>query len=315
MYRQMSTPLPESADRPAPRPGLAITLKLLSVVTTALLAVMVKLATAEGAHSLEILFYRFALSVPLVTMWALSRGGWSVIATNRLGGHVVRGLFGMCALLGVFMTVGTLPLAEATTVLFTAPLIATVLSIFLLRESVGVHRWLAIVLGVIGMLIMMRPTAHHAINLAGVAMGLAAASMTAMSTISIRHLARTETATKLLFWFTLISTIATGAAMPFFAQAHDVKTWLILVAACLFGTAGQALVTSALRYAPVALLAPFEYSQLVLATLFGWIIFSDLPSLQTFVGAIFICGAGLYTFYREHLRRRPPIAESTTLSG
>jgi drug/metabolite transporter (DMT)-like permease len=146
-------------------------------------------------------------------------------------------------------------------------------------------------------------------------MGLGAASMTAMSTISIRHLAKTETATKLLFWFTFISTIGTGLAMPFFAQAHDVKTWLILIAGCLFGTAGQALVTSALRYAPVALLAPFEYSQLVLATLFGWLIFSDLPSLQTLIGAVFICCAGLYTFYREHLRRRPPIAESTTLSA
>src|SRR5262245_19694586 len=133
----MSTSFSDSTERPAPRPGLAITLKLLSVVTTASLAVCVKLATNDGAHSLEILFYRFALSLPLVALWALSRGGWSLLATNRLGGHVVRGLFGMFALLGVFMTVGSLPLAESTTVLFTAPLIATVLSIFLLRESVG----------------------------------------------------------------------------------------------------------------------------------------------------------------------------------
>ncbi|MEJ0022563.1 MAG: DMT family transporter [Alphaproteobacteria bacterium] len=207
MWPQMATDLPDSSDRPAPRPGLAITLKLLSMVTTALLAVMVKLATAKGAHSLEILFYRFALSLPLVTMWALSRGGWQVIATKRVWGHDVRGLFGMCALLGVFMTVGSLPLAESTTVLFMAPLIATVLSIVLLREMVGIHRWFAIGLGITGMLIMMKPTAHHTINLAGVAIGLCAASLTAMSTNSIRHLAKTETATRLLWWFTFISTI------------------------------------------------------------------------------------------------------------
>ncbi|MEJ0022562.1 MAG: EamA family transporter [Alphaproteobacteria bacterium] len=102
-------------------------------------------------------------------------------------------------------------------------------------------------------------------------------------------------------------------AMPFFAQAHDAITWVYLIVGCLCGTAGQALVTSALRYAPVALLAPFEYTQLVLATLFGWLVFSDLPSPQTLLGALFIGSAGLYTFYREHLRHRPPIAESTTL--
>ncbi len=309
-----SRPSSDQAHVPAFRPGLAIGLRMGSILTTALLAVVVKLAASRGANPLEIVFYRYAFSLPLVTAWVLSSGGVGAIGTTRLSGHIVRAVVGMCAMLAVFMTVSALPLAEATTILFTAPLIATVLSIIVLREAVGLHRWLAIALGVVGMLIMIQPGGHHGLKPGGVALGLLAAFLTAMSTITIRQLGATETAPGMVFWFTLIGTLATGLAMPFYVQRHDATTWLLLGSACLVGTAGQIMITSALRYAPVSVLAPFEYSQLLWATLFGWLIWSNLPSGPTLIGAAFIGGAGLYTFYREHLRPRPGIAEITALS-
>jgi drug/metabolite transporter (DMT)-like permease len=306
-------PFPESEEAATSRPGLAIALRLASIASTAALAVVVKLAAARGVSPVESVFYRYLFSLMLVAPWVLAHGGLPAIATKRLGGHIIRAMLGMGALLAVFFTVTALPLPEATTILFTAPLIATALSIVLLREPVGIHRWFAIGLGVAGMVIMMQPGGHQGLPLGGFALGLLAATLTALSTITIRQLALGEGAMVMIFWFTVIGTIATGLAMPFFFQAHDGVTWLMLIGAGLLGTAGQVFVTSALRYAPVALLAPFEYSQLLWATFYGWLIWSDLPSVQTIIGAVFIAGAGLYTFYREHLRHRPPIAETTII--
>jgi drug/metabolite transporter (DMT)-like permease len=220
----------------------------------------------------------------------------------------------MSAMLCLFMTVGALPLAESTTLLFTSPLMATLLSIVMLREAVGVHRWFAIALGVVGMLIIVQPGGASGLSAGGVALGLSAAFLNATSTIAVRQLGATETSTIMAFWFTLIGTITTGLALPFFFKPHDPIVWLLYACAALVATSGQVLMTSALRYAPVGVLAPFEYTSLLWMTFLGWLIWSDLPTITTLLGAALIGGAGLYTFYREHLRRRPPIAESTPVS-
>jgi drug/metabolite transporter (DMT)-like permease len=300
---------------PAFRPGLAIILRLLAVVCGGLLAVVVKLATERGASTLEIVFFRYIIALPFVTWWALANGGVAAIRTTRLSGHLLRSLLGMTAMLCVFMTVGALPLAESTTLLFTSPLMATILSIVMLREAVGIHRWLAIALGIVGMLIIVQPGGNSGLNAGGVALGLFAAFLNASTTIAVRQLGSTETSTVMAFWFTLVGAVTTGLALPFFFKPHDPIVWVLYACAALVATSGQVLMTSALRYAPVGLLAPFEYTSLLWMTFFGWLIWSDLPTIPTLVGAAFIGGAGLYTFYREHLRRRPGIAESTTVSS
>jgi drug/metabolite transporter (DMT)-like permease len=286
---------------------------MISLTTTPLLSAVVKLAVAHGANSVETVFYRYSFALPLVAGWALAQGGMSAIKTDRPGSHAIRGLVGMLAMLGVFTTVSILPLADATTLLFTAPLLATALSTLLLGESVGRHRWFAIALGVTGMLVMIQPGGDHGLHLYGALIGLGAALLTALSTITIRQLGTTQTPTNMLFWFTVTGTVATGAVMPFYVQAHDATTWALLVLAAVIGTIGQAATTCALRYAPVALLAPFEYLQLLWSVLFGWLIWSDLPGSTTLAGAVLIIAAGLYTLYREHLRRRVGIAEQTAM--
>ena len=287
---------------------------MISLTTTPLLSAVVKLAVAHGANSVETVFYRYAFGLPLVAAWALARGGVGAIKTDRPGSHAIRGLVGMLAMLGVFTTVSILPLAEATTILFTAPLIATALSMILLGEHVGRHRWFAIALGLTGMLVLIQPGGDHSIRLYGALIGLGAALLTALSTITVRQLGATQTPTNMLFWFTLTGTVATAVAMPFYAQSHGAMTWALLVLSAIIGTIGQAATTCALRYAPVALLAPFEYLQLLWAVLFGWLIFANLPGSTTLAGATLIVVAGLYTFYREHLRKTPGVAEETALA-
>lgn len=296
------------------RPRLAITLRLVSAMQGALFAALVKLATNEGANAPEIMFYRFALSMPFIAIWALSSGGVAAIKTKRPLGHFVRALIGMANLLIAFLTVSHLPLPEATTFFFMAPLIATVLSVLILRETVGIHRWLAIGFGVVGMLVMIRPGGHGQIASAGVMLGLLSATLLASSTITLRQLGSTESATSMLFWFTAIGSVTGACLMPFFFQPHGPKVWLLIFAIMIVGTAGQMLATYSARFAPISVTAPFDYTQLIWASLLGWLIFSALPSFTTLIGAVFIGSAGLYTFYREHLRKRPGIAESTIIN-
>jgi drug/metabolite transporter (DMT)-like permease len=306
----MTSPPSATAAPPAYNPGKAIGLRMGSVACNALTASFVKLASIEGSDPAETMFYRYAIAMPFILFWVVRAGGMSAIKTKRPLAQFTRGVIGAASMLATFLTVANLPLAEATTFSFTAPLIATVLSVFMLGERVGIHRWFAIGLGVVGMLIMIHPGGNSALTAAGIALGLTAATLIALNTITLRQLGSTESAVTTVFWFTLIGTVLTAIAFPFFARWHDPITYLYLGGVGVAAMAAQTMMTSALRYAPVSVTAPFEYSQLIWATLLGFLIWADLPSMATLIGAAFIAGAGLYTFYREHIFPRKGVAEN-----
>jgi drug/metabolite transporter (DMT)-like permease len=134
----------------------------------------------------------------------------------------------------------------------------------------------------------------------GLAIALAAALGVAGVTITIRTIARTESTPTIVLWFTLFSMAATGLLMPFFGEAHDARTWAILIALGLFGGMGQLFLTSALRFAPVSVVVPFDYTQLLWAVLLGWWLWGTRPPATTWIGAAVIVASGLYTLYREH---------------
>jgi drug/metabolite transporter (DMT)-like permease len=284
---------------PGFRPTRAIALRMGSVVCTAVAVSLVKLAAQHGSHPAETMFYRYAVAMPFILAWVVKSGGLRAIKTRRPWRQLTRACIGSASMLAMFLTVSNVPLAEATTFSFMAPLIATVLSVFVLGEHVGVHRWLAIGIGVIGMLIMVRPGGAGVLSGGDIALGLTSATLIAFSVITLRQLGTTEGAVATVFWFTLFGAIVTACAFPFFARWHDPFTYLLLTGVSVTAMLGQAFMTSALRYAPISLTAPFEYSQLIWATLLGWLIWSELPGATTIVGAAFIAGAGLYTFYRE----------------
>jgi drug/metabolite transporter (DMT)-like permease len=294
----------EAIVAPGLNAGRAIGLRMASVACNAVAACFVKLAAQHGAHPAETMFYRYAVALPFILAWAAKSGGVRAVATKRPWGQLTRACVGAASMLATFLTVSTLPLAEATTFSFTAPLIATVLSVFILSEHVGFHRWLAIGLGVIGMLIMIHPGGSGALGGGEIALGLTSASLIAFSVITLRQLGTTEGAVATVFWFTLFGAIVTACAFPFFGRWHDPATYLLLAGVGVTAMLAQAFMTSALRYAPVSVTAPFEYSQLIWATLLGWLVWSDLPSVTTIIGAAFIAGAGLYTFYREQFVRK-----------
>lgn len=282
---------------------MAIGLRLLAIVCLAVMLAAIKLAAQRGAHIMEMLFYRQFLSLPLLFAWLWLGPGITSVRTSRIGAHAGRTLAGMIGMVFNFLSVTMLPLAEATTIGFTAPIFGTILSALLLKEATGIHRWSAVLLGFCGVLIMVRPDAAH-FPLMGVTVGIVAALMVALISIMLRQIGRTEGAATTVFWFTILSLPPLGIGLYFFGQNHDPFTWALLAIIGLSGGAGQLCLTGSLRWAPVSVVMPMDYSNLIWATLLGWLIWDYWPGGSTWAGALLIVCSGLYIAWREHIRAR-----------
>ncbi|MEZ7273951.1 DMT family transporter [Sphingobium sp. 10 DY56-G10] len=291
------------------RPLFAIALRLTAVICLSVMFITVRLASERGVHVIESLFYRQALALPVVAIWLMSAGGLATVRTKRIGVHASRmaiGLTGMCL---NFLSYILLPPAEAATIGFTMPIFGTILSALILREATGWHRWGAVALGFVGVLVMIRPDAGH-FPLQGVAVAIAAALVTASVSLVLRELGRTEPAGVVVFWFTTLSMIPLGLAMPLVAQNHDWMTWGLLLMIGLFGGIAQLCLTAALRWGPVSVVLPMDYSAIIWTTLLGVAIGENWPLATTWIGAALIVASGLYIAWREHVRARRPVVSS-----
>ena len=278
---------------------LGIGLRIAATTCFGFMAAMIKLGHEAGIALPELAFYRFAFGLPPLLAWIVLTGNFGAWRTDRPGAHLFRGVLGLTNLVLGFSALAFLPLAEATTLSFVAPLFAVMLSALVLGEKVGRYRWSAVAIGLLGVAIVMQPSGNS-LPLVGLVLGLSAALGVASVTIAIRELGRTESTPTMVLWFSGFSTLLTGALMPFFAEAHDLAEWSILAALGLAGGLGQLFMTSSLRYAPVAVVVPFDYVQLLWAVLLGWLIWNSHPQATSWAGAIIIVGSGLFTFWREH---------------
>jgi len=284
---------------PRQRPLLALGVRLVGAMALATMLMMVKLASERGLALPEAIFWRQLVPTLLIYGWLAVRGRTGSLATRRFPVHLMRavtGLAGMYLNLGVVLL---LPLAEATTLAFTAPIFAVILAAFFLKERVGPIRWLAVLLGLAGVAIIAGPD-RGAIPLAGLAVGLGAPFMVALISIQIRDLGRTELPLTIVFWFSALS--IPFAAIPAWLAAtpHDAGTWLLILGIGLTGTLGQIMLTSALRLGNVSSVIVMDYSQFGWAMLWGWLVFDQLPPTATWIGAPVIIAAGLIIVWREH---------------
>ncbi|WP_347567222.1 DMT family transporter [Sphingobium sp. BYY-5] len=278
-------------------------LRLTAVFCLSVMFVTVRLASEHGVHVVESLFYRQALALPVVLIWVAMAGGLQTIRTRRIRVHASRMMLGLTGMLLNFLSYILLPPAEAATIGFTMPIFGTILSALILREATGIHRWSAVLIGFVGVLVMIRPDAGH-FPLQGVAVAIAAALVTASVSLVLRELGRTEAAGVVVFWFTALSMIPLGVAMPFVAQMHDATTWGLLLMIGLFGGIAQLCLTTALRWGPVSVVLPMDYSAIIWTTLLGVAIGEDWPMATTWIGATLIVASGLYIAWREHVRAR-----------
>jgi drug/metabolite transporter (DMT)-like permease len=268
---------------------------------------MLKLASTKGLNAPELVFYRSLFSLPVVLLWVTKRESLAMLRPNNPLAHVWRSGLGLLSMGLTFQALILLPLAEATAINFTAPIFATILSFLILREFVGVHRWGAVVIGFAGILIVARP-GGSSLPLLGVVIGLLAALGQAGVTTTLRQIQRSENISAIVFWFAVAGVVVGGLLMPVFGHWHSAEAMAFVLVGGIAGGSGQLFMTASLR-APVSAVAPFDYLQIIGATIYGWLLFSDVPSHHTIAGAGLIAASGLYIAWREHRRRvRRPAA-------
>ena len=231
------------------------------------------------------------LSLAVQQRW---RGIWPV----RLHLHALRAGISILMLAAFIYGVRSLSLADAYSIFFVAPLLITAFSVPLLKEKVEWQRWVAIVIGFIGVLIMLRPSGSGMFSLGAIAV-LAASVGYALSAILTRIIGRTDGTAAMMFWFTvLLSLGATLLALPDWV-AINWTHWPWLLGVGITGAVGQYFITEAFRRAPAGVVAPFEYSAIIWGVLLDLLIWQVLPQASMFAGASVVIACGLYIIYRE----------------
>lgn len=270
------------------------------------LSAIVKWTGSRGIPVLEIIFFRNLLAFVPLGLYIARTTGFSVLKTRRPGGHLARSMIGLVGMVCGFSAVQHLPLTEATALTFAAPLFMTALSALVLKEVVGRHRWGAVIVGFIGVLIMVRPVPGH-FNPVGVALALGGAVGSAGAMVAIRQIAATEKGPTIVFYFTLAGMTLGLIGSLFHWVTPDRLTLTVLIVGGLIGGIGQLFLTEALRVAPVGVVAPFDYTQLIWAAGFGYFVWGEFPRSQTIIGALVVAASGVYILHREIYRRRGPV--------
>ena len=248
-------------------------------------------------NPLQILFLRALIALPFVTALALWLGGRRVLRTTHLGLHLTRGAINVVSACCFYLGLQALPLAEATAIAFAAPLFVTALSVFILKERVDGKRWLAVLAGFAGVLIVVRPgtQAFQAATL----LPLTTALLYAVMMITARGISRAEGMLTTTFYIVLGQLVCSAIALPWVWRAPAVEDLPYFGAVALFSTLGLALITQGFRIGPASVVAPFDYTGLVWATILGWVFWREAPDAYAYLGAVFIAGSGVYIAVRE----------------
>ena len=295
-----------------PRPLLALVIRLLTALALATMAMLVKLAGERGAHLVELIFWRQLLTAALLGAGLALTGRLALLRTERIGAHARRAATGLTGMLFTYGAVLLLPLAEATTLSFTAPVFAVLIALVMFRETIGPYRWAAIIIGFAGVLVVMQPGngAAEGVTLAGVIVGLIAPFMVALISFQIQDLNKTESPWSIVFWFAALSTPVAALALPFVMAAHDPETWAIILAMALMGACAQMLLTTSLRFGSAAVILLMDYTALLWASFYGYTVFDRAPPASLWLGAPLIIGAGLLIAWRERQLARQRTAAS-----
>lgn len=271
----------------------------LACTAFALFAVMSALAKHLGEvyTTVQIVFFRsvFAL-LPLVVL-AYGTGFREVLRVQRPWLLALRCLVGLIAMLLFFAAVTVLPLAEVVALAFAAPIFTTILGRLLLGEQVGPHRFGAVIIGLVGVVIMVRP--GSALFSPWSLLPLGSALFYSLGVILVRTLSRTEAAPSMVLYFSLFAAAFTGVGVSIDWRPPSGIELALLVLLGLCGGVMQLCSIGALKRAEVTVLAPFEYTSLLWSTLLGYALWNEFPGNHVWSGAVLVCGSALYIVYRE----------------
>jgi drug/metabolite transporter (DMT)-like permease len=281
---------------PTDMPGRGIAFMLAAVSIFSMQDAMVKWLTADYSV-MQIMFFRGVFGLIPCSFLLWRAGGRRALRTRRLTAHIWRSGLILGALITFFLAISKMPLADVVAIAFSAPLIMTALSMPLLGERVEPRRWAAVMVGFVGVLIVV----HPGVGVFGSAALLALASsvLFAVGMTVTRKLTRSEHSATILFYFTLLNIAAGGIFMPFLWVTPTLPDAAMLVTIGFTGGFAAFCMFEAFRFAPIAVVAPFEYSSLIWATLYGYLIWGDVPGSALLAGAGVIVASNLYIVHRE----------------
>lgn len=247
--------------------------------------------------SLQILFFASLMSFPLVSMVLMRDPTHGTLRPAHPGWVALRTICGVVAGMGGFYAFSALPLAQVYAILFASPLLVTILSIPMLGERVGPHRWAAVVVGLIGVLIVLRPGSHPLS--AGHLAALVGAAASATAAVVVRKLGNRERPMVLMMWPMLGNFVLTGASLGLDYRPMELTHLAMTGLIAALGLVAGFLLILAYRAGEAAIVAPMQYSQILWATAYGWFLFDEVVDRPTLIGIIVIIASGIYIVWRE----------------
>lgn len=279
---------------------------LLAVAMFSLMDTAMKLLT-EHYPAMQVAALRGLSSLPLVLVYIGWRGAFRSMFRVRWSMHILRGVLGIAMLFLFSFGVKNLSLAEAYSIFFIAPALITALSVVFLKEQVNAGRWIAIGVGLVGVVVVLRPTGAGMFTLGGLAI-LGAALFYAVSAISARILGRTDSSEHMVLWLMLMMSIgATALAAPDWVPIRS-SDFLLLTGLAITGFIGQLAITEAFNKGEASSIAPLEYTALAWGVGLDWLLWKALPDGWTITGAAIIIASGIYLIRneREHASAEHP---------
>lgn len=287
-------------------PFRGIALKLMSVFLFAIMASCIK-AAASHVPAGQAVFFRSFFAMPVILLWLAQRGDLRTgLQVQNPMGHFWRGFVGTAAMALGFAGLGLLPLPEVTAIGYVAPLLTVVFAAMFLGEQVRLFRMSAVGLGMVGVMIVLYPRLTifdgadpYSMATLGVMFVLGSAVFRALAQIHIRKLVQTDQTSAIVFYFSLTATLLSLLTLPL---GWVIPTWqeaALLVTAGIVGGVAQIFLTTAYRFAPASVVAPFDYASIIFAIAIGYTVFGETPTLVMLCGTSLIVLAGILIIWRE----------------
>ena len=273
---------------------------ILSATLLTIMGVMVK-RLGQELHSFQIVFFRCLIGGVFMFPFIM-RAGFKSLRPRRPGLLALRVTMGMTAMFCVFYSFSNMPFAEAVAIIFSRPMFGVALAALLLGEIVGWRITAAAVIGFLGVLLIVKPgtAAFDPVSLVAVT----AAVMSGCIAVIIKKLSRTETTTTIVIWFTIGGTVISFFPALFVWSSPTIEQWGFLLLIGAVGIAGQVALTRGFSTGETSFVTLFDYMRLVFATLFGFLLFGEIPDIWAMIGASVIVGSGYYIARRELLLAR-----------
>jgi len=281
---------------------LGIGLMLLAMLLFVAMDAVAKWLVSADMSAIQVIAVRSWMIVVMILLILAIRGELSELVTKRPLHHALRGSIGFFAPVTFFTSLKALPLADATVVFFSSSFVLTAASALFLKEKIGMHRWSAVVIGFVGVVIAINPQGGGPVG--SYLLVLCAAVIYSMIFISGKHLSKQDSVISLVFSLQLGMGAVATIALPWVWVPISITVLGELFLMAVIALVAHFVFAAAFARADVSALAPFEYTALVWATLIGYVIWLDIPSTEVWIGAVIIISCGLYVIHRESLRHR-----------